>query len=54
VLSYDYLLDKSNANKRNSLIKQLVKKDITKSYILAAVISSFCRLGNLAVRLRLT
>jgi hypothetical protein len=54
VLSYDYSLDESDANKRNSLIRQLVRKDVAKGYTLAAVISSFRRLGNLAIRLRLT
>ena len=48
-----YLLDKSDANKRNSLFRGLVQLDIAKGYAPAAVIGSIRGNGQSDVRARL-
>jgi hypothetical protein len=55
--NHDYSLDKSDANKRNSFLRELLQKDIAKGYAPAAVISSIrgdSRSANQAKRIRLT
>jgi hypothetical protein len=50
---HDYLLDESNANKRNSFLLGLVQKDITRSFAPAIIISSLRPAGRLDIYAKL-
>jgi hypothetical protein len=52
-LIHSHSLDESDANKRNSLLRTLVGKEVAKGYAPAAVIGSLRGLGDIASQLRL-
>jgi hypothetical protein len=52
-LKHDHSLDESDANKRNSLLRGIVQKEIAKGYAPAAVIGVVSGSGRADVRIRL-
>jgi hypothetical protein len=52
-LIHSHSLDESDANKRNSLLRELVGKEVAKGYAPAAVIGSLRRFGDSVSRLKL-
>ena len=51
---YNHSLDESDANKRNSLIRGLVQRDIIKGYAPAAMISALRGNGRADIRIQLS